>query len=95
MSPETREKQARDLERLRELRAIAEQARLTADQAEAALLDAAVDLMLDRVLDPLGALETSEIANVSGIRSRILSNAAGSSPRYSELLEAAGELEEG
>lgn len=51
-STETREKQARDLERLRELRAIVEQARLAADQAEAALLDASVELMLDRALNP-------------------------------------------
>ncbi|WP_329402855.1 hypothetical protein OG523_01265 [Streptomyces virginiae] len=45
VSPEAGEKQARDLERLRELRASAKQARLAADQAEAALLSASVELL--------------------------------------------------
>ncbi|MFE5860194.1 hypothetical protein ACFQ77_06480 [Streptomyces virginiae] len=94
MVPELQEKPTHGLERLKELRAIAERARLVADQAEAALLDASVELMLDRVLDPRGALGTSEIANASGIRSRILSKAASSSPRYSELLEKAKKLED-
>ncbi|MFE3560698.1 hypothetical protein ACFXKW_38500 [Streptomyces sp. NPDC059193] len=94
MSTEAEEKRAHDLQRLRELRVIAEQARLAADQAEATLLNTAVELMLDRVLDPQGALETSEIANASGLRSRTLSKAAGSSPRYSELLEVARQREE-
>ncbi|WP_406484120.1 hypothetical protein [Streptomyces sp. NBC_01568] len=92
--PESQKKQACALERLKELRAIAERARLAADQAEAALLDASVDLMLDRVLDPQGAAGTSEIANASGIRSRILSKAAGSSPMYAQLLKTANEVEE-
>ncbi|MFE5560683.1 hypothetical protein [Streptomyces sp. NPDC056544] len=52
VGPEAQKKQARNLERLKELRAIAERARLAADQAEATLLNASVELMLERVLDP-------------------------------------------